>query len=77
MQNVLAIYEDITILFMIENKDEMKAKSDKFFAFFTEFFDKVNQVMPKIEEPKKEKKAGAGAKKVVKTVARMNMMAEL
>ena len=33
--------------------------------------------MPKIEEPKKEKKAGGAAKKVVKTVARLNMMDEL
>jgi deoxyribodipyrimidine photolyase len=62
---------------MVDQKEEMRTKSDKFFTFFTEFFDKVNQVMPKIEEPKKEKKAGAATKKVVKTVARLNMMDEL
>ena len=74
---VLAIYEDANTLYMVDQKEEMKTKSDKFFAFWTEFFDKVGVAMPEIEEPKKEKKAGNAAKKVVKTVARMNMMDEL
>jgi hypothetical protein len=44
---------------MIGKTDEMRAKSEKFFGFFTEFFDKVNTNMPKIEKPKKEKAGGA------------------
>ena len=45
--------------------------------FFVTFFNDVQKSMPKIEEPKKEKKPGAAGKKAVRSAMQMNMMAEL
>lgn len=43
-------------LFMLAKSDEKRAKSEKFFAHFTEFFNQVDTAMPKIEKPKPAKK---------------------
>jgi hypothetical protein len=64
-------------MLMIKKADEIRAKSDKFMEFFVAFFNDVQKAMPKIEEPKKEKKAGSAGKKAVRSAMQMNMMAEL
>ena len=43
-------------LFMLAKSDEKRAKSEKLFAHFTEFFNQVHTAMPKIEKPKPAKK---------------------
>ena len=69
-------FVEVCDLLMIKKQDEIRAKSEKFMEFFVAFFNDVQKAMPKIEEPKKEKKGMAG-KRVVKTAMQMNMMAEL
>lgn len=78
MKKVLKTYEEVNDLLMLEKKDEMRSKSDKFFKFFAEFFDNVHKALPKVEEPKKEKKGGTAAKGGRgKSAAQASMMAEL
>lgn len=59
MAKVLKQYEVAADLLMLEKKDEMRSKSDKFFKFFAEFFDQIQKCMPKVEEPKKRSAAAA------------------
>jgi hypothetical protein len=59
---------------MIGKSDEMRQKSDKFFTFFTEFFNDIQKNMPKAEKKKPAKAAmTSGAKKAGAAA----MMAEL
>jgi len=71
MQLVQTKYVEISDLYMLEKKDEMRAKSEKLFAFWTEYFDQIQKCLPKPEEPKKEKK-GKG-----KSAMQAAMMVEL
>lgn len=67
-------YADICDFFMLGKSDEMRTKSEKFFIFFTEFFNEIQKLMPKPEVKKKAKTAmGTAAKKA----GAANMMAEL
>ena len=59
--------------FMIGKNDEMRQKSEKFFRFFTDFFDEVNKYLPKIEKKPAKSKAKAAANKA----GHAAMMAEL
>ena len=43
-------------LFMLAKSDEKRTKSEKFFAYFTEFFDHVQKAMPKVEKQKSNNK---------------------
>jgi len=71
MQLVQTKYAEIADLYMLEKKDEMRAKSEKLFGFWTEYFDQIQKCLPKPEEPKKEKK-GKG-----KSAMQAAMMVEL
>jgi len=62
-------YEECCDFFMLGKNDDMRQKSDKFFKFFTDFFNDVNKSMPKVET-KKKKNPRAGGMAV-------DMMAEL
>ena len=62
---------------MIKKSEEIRAKSEKFMEFFVAFFNDVQKAMPKIEEPKKERKGGASLRAAAKKAGAMNMMAEL
>jgi len=50
-------YNEICDFFMLGKSDEMRSKSEKFFMFFTDFFNEVQKNMPK---PEVKKKAKAG-----------------
>jgi len=44
MANMLLVqtkYVEISDLYMLEKKDEMRAKSEKLFGFWTEYFDQI------------------------------------
>ena len=57
-------YVEICDFFMLQKSDEMRTKSEKFFIFFTEFFNEVQKLMPKPEVKKKAKAAlGSAVKK--------------
>lgn len=73
----MATYTEICDMLMVKKAEEIRAKSDKFMEFFVAFFNDVQKAMPKVEEPKKEKKPGAAGKKAVRSAMQMNMMAEL
>lgn len=75
-KEVMAKFVEICDMLMIKKSEEIRSKSEKFMEFFTAFFNDVQKAMPKIEEPKKEKKVST-AKKAGKSVMQMNMMAEL
>ena len=77
MKKVMDIYTEVCDLFMIKKADEIRNKSDKFMEFFVAFFNDVQKAMPKIEEPKKERKGGASLRAAAKKAGAMNMMAEL
>jgi hypothetical protein len=60
MAKLLEKYAEVNDKLMLAKADEMRSKSDKFFVFFTEYFNQVIKCMPKPEEPKKNKKGPAG-----------------
>mmetsp|Transcript_30251 Transcript_30251/g.46272 ORF Transcript_30251/g.46272 Transcript_30251/m.46272 type:complete len:169 (-) Transcript_30251:21-527(-) len=62
-------YEAVCDFYMIGERDEMRKKSEKFFLFFTGFFDDVHKSLPK-QEKKDKKPKGARA-------GQSNLMAEL
>lgn len=64
---MIAKYTEVCDMLMIKKADEIRAKSDKFMEFFVSFFNDVQKAMPKVEEPKKEKKIGAAGKKAVRS----------
>ena len=66
-------YAEICDFFMFGKNDEVRNKSDKFFAFFIEFFNEVQKNMPKPEVKKAKKAVGMAAKKAGAAA----MMAEL
>lgn len=55
MVKVNKAFEEINDAYMVEKKDDMRSKSEKFFAFFANFIDQVDKAMPVIEEPKQKK----------------------
>ena len=68
-------YIDICDFFMLGKSDECRTKSDKFFVFFTDFFNEVQKNMPK---PEVKKKAGKAAlANATKKAGQAAMMAEL
>lgn len=77
MKKVLEAYTDVCDLYMIKKSDEIRAKSEKFMEFFVAFFNDVTKAMPKVEEPKKEKRGTAAMKSAVRKAGAANMMAEL
>jgi hypothetical protein len=60
---------------MLGKSDEMRTKSDKFFIFFTDFFNEVQKNMPKPEVKKKTAKVAIG--NAIKKAGAAAMMAEL
>lgn len=73
MKKVQKDYAEINDKLMLDKKDEMRTKSEKFMQFFADYFNEVHKVMPKLEDPKKDKKKGPRHR----TVAAVNMVAEL
>jgi preprotein translocase subunit SecE len=65
-------FVDTADYYMLGKNDDLRKKSDKFFKFFTEFFDDIQKCLPK-EEKKSKAKAGAAAKRA----GHAAMMAEL
>lgn len=75
---VVKKYEWIVDYYMLDKKDEGRAKSEKFFIFFTEYIDKIQSMLPKVEKPKPAKKAGSVAPtRGRNNPAMANMMAEM
>ena len=72
-EKIAEAYVKTCDLYMLGKNDEMRAKSEKFMAFFTKFFDQVHSALPKIEQKKKKTEAAGKVKKVAQSA----MMAEL
>mmetsp|Transcript_10806 Transcript_10806/g.18111 ORF Transcript_10806/g.18111 Transcript_10806/m.18111 type:complete len:172 (-) Transcript_10806:52-567(-) len=72
-EKMLSEYTSICDFFMFSANDEVRQKSEKFFTFFTQFFDDVVKQLPKPEKKSVKKPAANAAKKM----GQSDMMAEL